>query len=396
MDHGDETGHHLSALTRDQFTKTRYIATASGGDSRVIAWDKKDLHMAQEHAPRSRGRQRSNLGVTSLCCVDRDNYLLAIGYRDKKSEYPHQFPFRESADTTTYEVRVWNVEHGYTDTMDGSHDNAVTALFTFHCSGSQKTLVSGSDDSTLRIWSVDTDWTPLQQGPIGTCNSVLSGGHTHGVMCLASNNNHVFSGGYDAGIAVWDVNRPDNKCLLRLQGHADWIRCLVWHKFCNQLISASDDGTIRIWDTRTGKEEQRMTGHSSFIYGMIIHSDGLLYTSSEDRSIKKWDIRALLSDVDTIRIHESEIYNLCSVSDQYICAHSECTTKGTTEIKLLDVRVSPASLSVQNLNDSSESALGFMSSRTTSTDGIMQIEVASAITGLQTSSDRWSRSLVLV
>jgi WD40 repeat protein len=58
------------------------------------------------------------------------------------------------------------------------------------------------------------------------------------------------------------------------------------------LASGSDDHTVRLWDPRTGRALQTLTGHTSWVSAVAISHDGtLLASGSYDRTVRLWDPR---------------------------------------------------------------------------------------------------------
>ncbi len=67
-------------------------------------------------------------------------------------------------------------------------------------------------------------------------------------------------------------------------GHSDWIRHIV--KLSNeQIISCSDDKTIKIWNTNTNKCLETIEAHSDAIYHLDKLSSELIASCSGDKSI---------------------------------------------------------------------------------------------------------------
>lgn len=54
------------------------------------------------------------------------------------------------------------------------------------------------------------------------------------------------------------------------------------------MASSSKDGSIRVWDTVLGRCEKILTGHTQSVTCVKWGGDGLLYTSSQDRTVKVW------------------------------------------------------------------------------------------------------------
>ena len=58
---------------------------------------------------------------------------------------------------------------------------------------------------------------------------------------------------------------------------------------CSRLVSASKDGTIRVWDLKFGKALFSMSSHTMSVTCVKWGGEGLIYSGSQDRSIKVWD-----------------------------------------------------------------------------------------------------------
>ena len=66
---------------------------------------------------------------------------------------------------------------------------------------------------------------------------------------------------------------------------------------CRLLVSASKDGTVRLWDVVLGRTILILSGHTHSVTCVRWGGEGLLYTSSQDRTIKVWRAK----DVSIIR-----------------------------------------------------------------------------------------------
>lgn len=78
-----------------------------------------------------------------------------------------------------------------------------------------------------------------------------------------------------------------------LKGHRGNITCLAFHPQYTQLVSSSEDTTIKIWDYETGEFERTLKGHTSSVQHVEFNKAGdLLVSCSSDLTIKIWDMNS--------------------------------------------------------------------------------------------------------
>ncbi|KAG8230807.1 hypothetical protein J437_LFUL010587 [Ladona fulva] len=166
-----------------------------------------------------------------------------------------------------------------TSSMPG-HAEAVIAL---NFSPDGKNLASGSGDTTVRFWDLNT------QTPHFVCK-----GHKNWVLVLAwsPDSTRLASGCKSGHILLWDPNSGEQKGK-QLVGHKQWITSLSWEPFhknpdCRHLASSSKDGDVRIWDTLLGQCLRVLSGHVQGATCVRWGGSGLLYSASQDRTIKVW------------------------------------------------------------------------------------------------------------
>ncbi len=59
------------------------------------------------------------------------------------------------------------------------------------------------------------------------------------------------------------------------------------------LATASIDGTVKLWNTSTGKLRKHLRGHKSWVNSVVFATDGsTLLSGSSDGTIKLWDVRS--------------------------------------------------------------------------------------------------------
>jgi len=97
--------------------------------------------------------------------------------------------------------------------------------------------------------------------------------------------------GKDPRIFIIDLQR--RTIVQTLEGHTDGVPFVRFAQ-PNRLISASDDKTIRMWDTATGNLLTTAAGHESLVNAFAISPDGQwLVSVSSDNRIKLWRLPQL-------------------------------------------------------------------------------------------------------
>ncbi|KAF2666059.1 WD repeat protein [Microthyrium microscopicum] len=166
--------------------------------------------------------------------------------------------------------------------ISGHAQPILTAQFS-PANGSQ--LCTGSGDNTARIWDCDTG-TPLH----------TLKGHTGWVLCIAyaPDNTIIATGSHDSTLRLWEA-KTGKPLGGPLKGHTKFIRSLSWEPYHLELpgrpriASSSKDSTVRVWDVVGRKTDFVLSGHKASVACVKWGGTGLLYTASQDRTIKIWD-----------------------------------------------------------------------------------------------------------
>jgi hypothetical protein len=107
-------------------------------------------------------------------------------------------------------------------------------------------------------------------------------------LAVASSRGIVAASGKDVRIAL--VDAATGRTTRTLEGHTDGVP-FVRFVPDGTLVSASDDGSIRVWNADTGEALATVTAHRSLINAFAATADGTwLVSVSSDRKVRVWKL----------------------------------------------------------------------------------------------------------
>lgn len=173
-------------------------------------------------------------------------------------------------------VRVWDADtHQLKAILRGGHRGWVNCST---CCGDK--VYSGSIDGSIAVWTDDDKLEARLKGHEGWVNFLLA----------CTKTNKLFSGGEDGTIHVWGIATNELITVLKDPGHSDHIWVLALYG--NKLFSGSADSSIRVWNSETHEPVTILGGHPSTVrYLNIDHAAGQLMTCSEEGTMRIWTIK---------------------------------------------------------------------------------------------------------
>lgn len=141
-------------------------------------------------------------------------------------------------------------------------------------------FATASHDQTARLWSVDHIY-PLR----------IFAGHMSDVDCVRFHPNglYVFTGSTDKTLRMWDVLKGD--CVRVFIGHVAGVTAIAVSPNGRWIASAGEDAVICVWDIGTGRVLKKMRGHGQeAITSLAFNAQGdVLVSGGMDCTVRCWD-----------------------------------------------------------------------------------------------------------
>ncbi|OZJ02569.1 hypothetical protein BZG36_04192 [Bifiguratus adelaidae] len=199
-------------------------------------------------------------------------------------------------------------------------------------------VASGSDDGTVKLWNLTKDAATMSKKALqqDVEPNMTYRGHESPILSLAmeKQTNRIFSGGLDATIRVWQIPQQQRDIYAPMDssaigqtyiGHSGAIWDLQFlpgeGDDATMLVSASADGTVKLWDTKDNVTPLR----SSFT-AMEKHKDPANPTSV---SFRCTDVKKILVGYNNSNIHVFDIE-----TGQIITSFTAPDTDGTQSTQI--------------------------------------------------------------
>jgi len=175
-------------------------------------------------------------------------------------------------------VRLWDIGFRKMKAVLKGHNAKVNSVA---FGGDGKILASVSDEA-IGIWDLNGSDAP---------RLLKCAKHRPQFIAFSPDGVTIATAGLDSTVKLWDSK--SGKELFTLKGHTDGVWSVAFSPDGKILASGSDDKTIRTWVTATGKELAILKGHKQFVRGVIFSPDGKsMISGGWDSTARVWDLEA--------------------------------------------------------------------------------------------------------
>jgi WD40 repeat protein len=233
-------------------------------------------------------------------------------------------------------VRLWDIHSGEPTLTLDDYPETVTSV-AFSPSGHQF-----ASASARTIWVRDTK--------TGAHQFVLNG-HTLTVKCVAFSPSGLLlaSASNDGTIRLWDL-AESGKPTLVFGGDSGPIHCVAFSPDAGgqYIVSAHWNNSVHLWETETGEHTRSFSGHTSSVSSVAFSHDGEWIASTSDKTVMLWSAKSGFQ-LSVLEGHEQNVYDVTfsRTRKQIASCSADCT------VRLWDISMANASSSSVGTDGSS-------------------------------------------
>merc|ERR1711967_18850 len=141
-------------------------------------------------------------------------------------------------------------------------------------------LCTAGYDHTIRFWEALS----------GICSRTIPHPDSQvNRLCISPDKRYLAAAGHHT-VKLYDIKSTNPAAVLTFEGHTGNITGLQFHCEGKWMVTSSEDGTVKIWDTRSG-HIQRNYSHGVPVNDVVIHpNQGELISCDRGGNVRIWDL----------------------------------------------------------------------------------------------------------
>lgn len=202
-------------------------------------------------------------------------------------------------------VRLWALDDLAAQPIElkGHQDEIVSVRF----SSTGDLLATGGSDRRVLLWDLtDTPAAPITLD--GPQQGVLS-------VAFSPDGKLLAVGDQAGGVYLWELQHIRNGAK-QIGQHDSWVRSVSFSPDSRSLVSAGDDGLLKMISVSQDASIQTVSAHRGGVRWAAFSPDGtILATAGDDRTVKLWQSADLAQEPVTLRGHTAIVRTLAFSPD---------------------------------------------------------------------------------
>ncbi|PWN35895.1 WD40 repeat-like protein [Meira miltonrushii] len=193
------------------------------------------------------------------------------------------------------EFTLWNSLTFNFETILQAHDHAIRAI---EYTKSGAWILSADQGGQVKYFQSNMN------------NLQVINAHREGVrgLSFSPDDSRFVTGSDDSTMKIWAFEEAREESTIK--GHGWDVKAVDWHPYKGLIVSGSKDNLVKFWDPRSGSTLATYHGHKGTVQAVKWSLDGnLVATASRDQIIKLYDIRSM-AELHSLKGHPSDV---CSV-----------------------------------------------------------------------------------
>ncbi|EKG21902.1 hypothetical protein MPH_00822 [Macrophomina phaseolina MS6] len=142
-------------------------------------------------------------------------------------------------------------------------------------------LCTAGYDHTIRFWEALS----------GICSRTIPHPDSQvNRLCISPDKRFLAAAGHHT-VKLYDIKSSNPNAVLTFEGHTANITGVAFHCEGKWMVTSSEDGTVKIWDTRSGNVQRNYSHGGIAVNDVVIHpNQGELISCDRGGNVRIWDL----------------------------------------------------------------------------------------------------------